>query len=153
MCWRLLYVADFVFLRAVRLRTQRAAVASRRATTLAIHLPILATHLPNILHFSVTTLANFLMLSKKTPILMPIRIRLFILMPIQVQIRILPSFKSDFFFTFIHCSTSSSHCLLFFLQCHRVTGVKIFIFRKVVRCTEILSKKVRVYTDSSSALD
>ncbi len=38
------YVAHFVFLRDVWIRTQRAAVASRRATNLATHLP-LATHL------------------------------------------------------------------------------------------------------------
>ncbi len=55
------YVAHFVFLRDVWIRTQRAAEASRRATNLATHLPqswppisllshpspsILATHLP-----------------------------------------------------------------------------------------------------------
>jgi hypothetical protein len=33
------YVAHFVFLRDVWIRTQRAAVASRRATNLATHLP------------------------------------------------------------------------------------------------------------------
>jgi hypothetical protein len=33
------YVAHFVFLRDVRIRTQRAAVASRRVTNLATHLP------------------------------------------------------------------------------------------------------------------
>jgi hypothetical protein len=42
------YVAQFVFLRDVWIRIQRAAVASRRATNLATHLPtvLLATHLP-----------------------------------------------------------------------------------------------------------
>ncbi len=33
------YVAHFIFLKDVRIRTQRAAVASRRATNLATHLP------------------------------------------------------------------------------------------------------------------
>ncbi len=42
------YVAHFVFLRDVWIRTQRVAVASRRATNLATHLPNLATHLPNL---------------------------------------------------------------------------------------------------------
>jgi hypothetical protein len=49
------YVAHFVFLRDVWILTQRAAVASRRATdlatplpSLATHLPVLATHLPNL---------------------------------------------------------------------------------------------------------
>jgi hypothetical protein len=37
------FVAHFVFLREVWIRTQRAAIASRRATT---HLHNLATHLP-----------------------------------------------------------------------------------------------------------
>jgi hypothetical protein len=36
------YVAHFVFMRDVWIRTQRAAVASRRATNLSAHLPILA---------------------------------------------------------------------------------------------------------------
>jgi hypothetical protein len=40
------YVAHFVFLRDVWIRSQTAAVASRRATNLATHLPKLATHLP-----------------------------------------------------------------------------------------------------------
>ncbi len=39
------YVAHFVFLRDVWIRTQRAAVASRRATNLANYLPFLATQL------------------------------------------------------------------------------------------------------------
>jgi hypothetical protein len=39
-------VAHFVFLRDVWIRTQRAAIASRRATNLATHFPNLATHLP-----------------------------------------------------------------------------------------------------------
>jgi hypothetical protein len=39
-CWPLLaYVVHFVFLRDVWIRTQRAAVASRRATNLPTHLP------------------------------------------------------------------------------------------------------------------
>jgi hypothetical protein len=38
----------FVFLRDVWIRTQSAAVASRRATNLATHLPTLAAHLPNL---------------------------------------------------------------------------------------------------------
>jgi hypothetical protein len=38
-------VAHFVFLRDVWIRTQRAAVASRRGTNLATHLPYLTTHL------------------------------------------------------------------------------------------------------------
>ncbi len=42
------YVAHFVFLRDVWIRTQSAAVASRRATNLATHLPKLATHLPKL---------------------------------------------------------------------------------------------------------
>jgi hypothetical protein len=42
------FVAHFVFLRNVWIRTQRAAVASRRVTNLATHLPNLATHLPNL---------------------------------------------------------------------------------------------------------
>jgi hypothetical protein len=47
-----LYVAQFVFLRDVWIRTQRTAVASRCATNLATHIPnshlspYLATHLP-----------------------------------------------------------------------------------------------------------
>jgi hypothetical protein len=40
------YVAHLVFLRDVLTRTHRAAVASRRATNLAAHLPNLATRLP-----------------------------------------------------------------------------------------------------------
>jgi hypothetical protein len=39
------YFAHFVFLRDVWVRPQRAAVASKRATSLATHLPNLATHL------------------------------------------------------------------------------------------------------------
>jgi hypothetical protein len=39
-------VAYFVFLRDVWILTQRASVASRRATNLATPLPKLATHLP-----------------------------------------------------------------------------------------------------------
>jgi hypothetical protein len=35
------YVAHFVFLRDVCIRTQRATVASRRATNFAIHLPFM----------------------------------------------------------------------------------------------------------------
>ncbi len=53
MCWPLLfaYVADFIFLRDVWIRTQRAAVASSRAIPtlnpyLATHIPNLATHFP-----------------------------------------------------------------------------------------------------------
>ncbi len=42
------YVAHFVFLRDVWIRTQTAAVASRRATSLVNHLPNLATHLSNL---------------------------------------------------------------------------------------------------------
>ncbi len=42
------YVSHFVFLRDVWIRTQRASVASRRATNLASLLPDLATHLPNL---------------------------------------------------------------------------------------------------------
>ncbi len=49
--------AHFVFLTDVWIRTQRSAVASRRATNLATHLlnlsthlPNLATHLPNLAH-------------------------------------------------------------------------------------------------------
>jgi hypothetical protein len=37
-----------VFLIDVWIRTQRVAVASRRATNLATHLPISDTHLPNL---------------------------------------------------------------------------------------------------------
>ena len=40
------YVAHFVFMKDVCIRTQRAAVASRLATNLATHLPNLATHPP-----------------------------------------------------------------------------------------------------------
>jgi hypothetical protein len=40
------YVAHFVFLRDVWIRSQTAAVARRRATNLATHLPELATHFP-----------------------------------------------------------------------------------------------------------
>jgi hypothetical protein len=39
------YVAHFVFLRDVWIRTQRAAVESRSATNLATNLPNLVTHL------------------------------------------------------------------------------------------------------------
>jgi hypothetical protein len=46
------YVAHLVFLRDVWIRTQIAAVASRRATNLATHLLNLATHLPNLSHLS-----------------------------------------------------------------------------------------------------
>ncbi len=42
------YVADFVFLRYVWIRTLIAAVASRRATNLANPLPDLATQLPDL---------------------------------------------------------------------------------------------------------
>jgi hypothetical protein len=42
------YAAHFVILRAVWIRTQKAAIASRRATNLATHLPNLAIHLPNL---------------------------------------------------------------------------------------------------------
>ncbi len=42
------YVAHFVLLRDVCVRTQRAAVANRRAINLATHLPNLATHLPDL---------------------------------------------------------------------------------------------------------
>jgi hypothetical protein len=42
------YVANFVFLRDVWIRTQRAAVASRLATNLATHLPPLAILFPPI---------------------------------------------------------------------------------------------------------
>ncbi len=38
----------FLFLRYVWIRTQRAAVASRRTTNLATHLPLLATNLPHL---------------------------------------------------------------------------------------------------------
>ncbi len=41
-------VAQFVFLRDVWIRTQIAAVTSRRATNLATHLTGLATHLPDL---------------------------------------------------------------------------------------------------------
>jgi hypothetical protein len=41
------FVAYFVFSRDVWIRTQRAAVASMRATKLASHLPNLAAHLPS----------------------------------------------------------------------------------------------------------
>ena len=40
------HVHHFVFVRDVWIRTQRAAVASRRATNLATHLPNLTTNLP-----------------------------------------------------------------------------------------------------------
>jgi hypothetical protein len=40
------YVVHFLFLRDVWIRTQRGAVASRRANNLAIHLPNLATRHP-----------------------------------------------------------------------------------------------------------
>jgi hypothetical protein len=39
------YVAHFVFLRDVWIRTQRAAISIMRATNIASHLPKLATHL------------------------------------------------------------------------------------------------------------
>jgi hypothetical protein len=45
------YFAHFVFLRDVRLRIQRAAVASRRSTNLATHLPNTATYLLNLATF------------------------------------------------------------------------------------------------------
>jgi hypothetical protein len=41
-------VAHFVILIDERIRTQRAAVTSRRATNLATHLSHLATHLPHL---------------------------------------------------------------------------------------------------------
>jgi hypothetical protein len=44
------YVAHFVFLRDVRIRIQRAAVAGRCATNLATHLPNLAIHLSLLSH-------------------------------------------------------------------------------------------------------
>ncbi len=50
-CWlghSFSYVARFLFFKNVWIRTPRAAVASRRATNLASHLPGLATHLPNL---------------------------------------------------------------------------------------------------------
>jgi hypothetical protein len=42
------YVAHFVFLRDVWIRTHRAVVASRRPTNLDTHLPCLAIHLPDL---------------------------------------------------------------------------------------------------------
>jgi hypothetical protein len=42
------YVAHYVFLRGVWIRTQRTTVASRRAINLATHLPYLVTHLSNL---------------------------------------------------------------------------------------------------------
>ncbi len=42
------YVAHFIFLSDVWIRTHRAAVASRRDTNLANHLPKLATHFPEL---------------------------------------------------------------------------------------------------------
>jgi hypothetical protein len=42
------YVAHFVFLRNVWIRTQRVAIASRHATNFATHLRDLATHLTNL---------------------------------------------------------------------------------------------------------
>jgi hypothetical protein len=47
-CWPLLRLGrPFCIFRDVWIRIQRAAVASRRATNLATHLPNLATQLPN----------------------------------------------------------------------------------------------------------
>jgi hypothetical protein len=40
------YVAHWIFLKDVWIRSQRSAVAIRCATNLATRLPILATHLP-----------------------------------------------------------------------------------------------------------
>ncbi len=48
------FVAIFVFLRDVWIRTQKAAVASRRANNLATHLAKLATHLPDLATASLT---------------------------------------------------------------------------------------------------
>jgi hypothetical protein len=42
------YVAHFVFLRNEWIQTQKDALASRRVTNFATHLPNLATHLPNL---------------------------------------------------------------------------------------------------------
>ncbi len=39
------YIAHFIFLKDVLIRTQRAAVASRRATNLATHLPRLLKYM------------------------------------------------------------------------------------------------------------
>jgi hypothetical protein len=55
------YVAHFVFLGDVWIRTQRAAVASRCATNLATHLPNLATLLPD-LSIHLPNLATHLLL-------------------------------------------------------------------------------------------
>jgi hypothetical protein len=50
------YVAHFVFLRYVWIRTKRGAVESRRATiNLATHLPNLAYHFPNLATISTIT--------------------------------------------------------------------------------------------------
>ncbi len=44
------YVAHFIFLSDVWIRTHGAAVTSRRNTNLANHLPKFATHLPELSH-------------------------------------------------------------------------------------------------------
>ncbi len=54
------YVAQYVFLRDVWIRTQRAAVASRRAPNLATHLPYLATHFSNLATYLPLKLVKFL---------------------------------------------------------------------------------------------
>ncbi len=49
------YVAHFVFLRDVWVKTQRAAMASMRTTHLATQLPNLATHLPEKVPFELNS--------------------------------------------------------------------------------------------------
>ncbi len=56
------YVAHFILLRDVWIRTQRADVAGRRDINLANHLPKLATHLP-----SLSLATHFLELSTHSP--------------------------------------------------------------------------------------
>ncbi len=45
------YIANFVFLRDVCIRTHKAVVASMRTTNVATHLPNLAAHLPSYIFF------------------------------------------------------------------------------------------------------
>ncbi len=174
MCWRLLHVADFVYVFVFWLRTQRSAVASRRATTLATHsvadpgclsripdptffhpgsripdpnclhpgsrilikIPTLATHLPNILHFCVTTFRKLSDVNKKRHrILMPIRISTFHfdanpnLDPDPDPTLCLIPVGRFFYFHSQQSTVSSLHGLFFLIS---VTGVKIVIFRIIL---------------------
>ena len=136
---RLHYAADFVFLRAVWLRTQRAAVPSRRATTLATHVPILATQLLIYYIFASQHFA-FRISQKETRILMPIRFRLSILMPIQIRIlsQVLHLLENQNF----SCLFTAVHPVCIVNSFSSLSETKIHILDSTVPYVEIFLKKV-----------